>query len=204
VLSGQQRLDFKKESSVKLLVERLSTTPRELSSEGDAGWWGGVVREAVEGEPTLAGVLAFDLRAQKMGENLYLEGEVRGTFECACSRCLARYRHPLREPFRIVLEPASGRVPSEPEGADTLARTGVFLSDELDTGWYNGPEIDLTHYLQEVVALGLPVQPLCRKECRGLCPQCGVDRNTEACDCREASSNSPFAVLRGLVTERGD
>jgi hypothetical protein len=67
VLSGQQRLDFKKESSVKLLVERLSTTPRELSSEGDAGWWGGVVREAVGGEPTRAGGGAIDQRAPKIG-----------------------------------------------------------------------------------------------------------------------------------------
>ncbi len=189
---------------MKVLVERLSTTPKELSSQGGAEWWRGVVREDTEGAPTIDGVLAFDLRAQKMGEDLYLEGEARGTFECACSRCLARYRHALREPFRIVLEPASGRVPSDPEGADALARTGVFLGDELDTGWYNGPEIDLTRYLQEVVALGIPVQPLCREECRGLCPQCGVDRNTEACDCREASSNSPFAALRSLVTERGD
>lgn len=189
---------------MKVIVDRLSTTPKELSSEGDARWWSGVAREDAPGEPTLVGVLTFELRAQKMGDDLYLEGEARGEFECACSRCLARYRHALREPFRIVLEPASGRVPSDPEGADALARTGVFLGDELDTGWYDGPEIDLTQYLQEVVALGLPVQPLCREDCRGLCPHCGVDRNTETCDCRDASSDSPFAVLRGLVTERGD
>jgi uncharacterized protein len=189
---------------LKLIVDRLSTTPRALSFEGDARWWSEVVRQGVEGEPELEGVLTFALTAQKMGEDLYLEGEARGTFSCACSRCLARYRHALRESFRIVLEPASGRVPSDPEGAETLAATGVFLGDELDAGWYNGPEIDLTRYLQEVVALGLPVQPLCREECRGLCPQCGVDRNSEACDCREASSSSPFAALRSLVTERGD
>lgn len=189
---------------MKVIVDRLSTTPVEFSYEGDVGWWSGVVREDAPGDPTLDGVLAFDLRIHKMGEHLYLEGEARGAFEFACSRCLARYRHALREPFRIVLEPASGRVPSDPEGADALARTGVFLGDELDSGWYNGPEIDLTRYLQEIVALGLPVQPLCREECRGLCPQCGADRNTETCDCHEASSDSPFAVLRGWVTERGD
>lgn len=189
---------------MKLLVDRLSTTPKEFVFEGDAAWWGGMAREDAESEPVLQGALRFELHVHKMGEDLYVEGEARGTFECACSRCLARYRHALREPFRIVLEPASGRVPTDPEGAESLAHDGVFLGDELDAGWYNGPQIDLTRYLREVVALGLPVQPLCREDCRGLCPQCGVDRNKESCDCREASASSPFAALRGLVTQRGD
>jgi uncharacterized protein len=201
---GFETAGFKKETPLKLLVDRLTTTPEEFDFEGDARWWAAVVHDEAEGEPALEGVLRFHLKAQKMGEDIYVEGEASGTFVCACSRCLARYRHALREPFRIVLEPAAGRVPSDPEGAEALARSGVFLGDELDAGWYNGPEIDLTRYLQEVVALGLPVQPLCREECRGLCPQCGVDRNTETCDCREASSSSPFAALRSLVTERGD
>ena len=190
---------------MKVLVDRLSTTPRELTFHGDAAWWGEVApRGGDSEEPELEGELEFRLRIQKLGDDLYLEGEARGAFRSACSRCLARYGHALREPIRIVLEPASGRVPSDPEGADALARTGVYLGDELDAGWYSGSEIDLTRYLQEVVALGLPVQPLCREECRGLCPQCGVDRNVDTCDCREARSSSPFAALRSLVTDRGD
>jgi uncharacterized protein len=191
-------------SQMKLLVERLSTTPTELAFDADAAWWEAVAREPDALEPQLCGEAHFALSAQKLGEELYLEGQARAEFECTCSRCLVRYRHALREPFRIVLEPAAERVPSDPEGADALARFGLWLGDELDAGWYRGTEIDLTGFLQEVMVLALPVQPLCRADCRGLCPQCGTDRNTGRCDCREMRSDSPFAVLRGVVTERGD
>ncbi len=188
---------------MKVLVDRLDPTPDRFSWEGDAGWWAQVARAPDELEPQLEGSLAFEVAIQLLGEDIYVEGEARGEFSCGCSRCLTRYRHALREPFRIVLEPAAGRVPSDPEGAAGLAQTGVWLGDELDAGWYDGSEIDLTRYLQEVVALGLPVQPLCREDCRGLCPQCGIDRNTTTCSCEEARASSPFAVLKGL-TNRGD
>ena len=191
-------------SPMKLLVERLSTTSTALAFDADAAWWEAVSREPDAVEPQLHGDAHFTLSAQKLGEDLYLEGEARAEFECTCSRCLVRYRQALREPFRIVLEPAAERVPSDPEGADALARSGLWLGDELDAGWYRGAEIDLTGFLQEVMVLALPVQPLCRADCRGLCPQCGTDRNTESCDCEQMRPDSHFAVLRGVVTERGD
>jgi uncharacterized protein len=187
-----------------VLVDRLSTTPEAHRFEGDAAWWADVAREVDALEPRLLARVVFALEAHKMGEDVYLEGVAEAAFECGCSRCLARYRQPLREPFCVVLEPAGSRVPSEPEAVEALARDGICLGDELDAGWYRGSEIDLTRYLQEVVALALPVQPLCREECRGLCPHCGADRNVETCDCAEPSSSSPFTVLRRLRVERGD
>jgi uncharacterized protein len=136
-----------------------------------------------------------------MGADLYLEGSVAGTLELACSRCLGRYRQPVREPFRLVLEPAGDRVPADPEGAAALARDGVFLADELESGWFRGGELDLGPYTLELIALVMPVQPVCREDCRGLCPRCGVDRNQDSCDCAEARPGSPFAVLQRLRDE---
>lgn len=192
-------------AGMRLNLDRLTTTPRAEEYEGDAAWWSGIARPGSDPlEPRLLGPARFRLRAHKMGDDVFLEGTAEADFEFGCSRCLARYRERLREPFRIVLEPAGGRVPPEPEGVEALSREGVWLGEELDAGWYRGGEIDLTRYLQEVVALALPVQPLCREDCRGLCPRCGVDRNRESCSCAEASPGSPFAVLRRLGTERGD
>jgi uncharacterized protein len=195
---------FKSFLVMKLPVERLTTTPRELGFQGDAAFWAELGERDDELAPRLLRDVHIQLRAHKMGEDVYLEGEAETELECGCSRCLARYRLALREPFRIVLEPASGRVPADPEAAKALARDGVCLGDELDAGWYRGSEIDLRHYLREVVALALPVQPLCREDCRGLCPHCGADRNVETCSCAKASPDSPFAVLRKLQVERGD
>jgi len=138
------------------------------------------------------------VRGQRLGADLYLEGELTGSLELACSRCLTRYRGPIRERFRLVLEPAGDRVPADPEGAAALAQDGLYLADELESGWFRGPEIQLDRFVGELLSLSVPVQPLCRDDCRGLCPRCGADRNLESCSCAEARPASPFAVLSSL------
>lgn len=193
---------------MKINLDRLSAEPQAEHFEADAGWWrehglGAAPESGPEGA-ALRGPLCFDLEVHLMGEDIYLAGTATGSCELGCSRCLARYRHALQEPFRIVLEPAGDRVPGDPEGAESLAREGLYLGDELESGWYRGHEIDLTRLFREVIALALPVQPLCREDCRGLCPRCGIDRNSESCDCAGETRSSPFAVLEALRVEKGD
>jgi uncharacterized protein len=184
---------------MKILVDRLTATPVALVFPVSPQWlaqhYGGDGTAPLEG---LAEDATFEVRAHKLGAEVYLEGEVRGTLDLACSRCLTRYRGPIRERFRLVLEPAGDRVPADPEGAAALAHEGLYLADELESGWFRGPEIHLDRFVGEILALAVPVQPLCREDCRGLCPRCGVDRNRESCGCVEERPASPFAVLAAL------
>ncbi len=189
---------------MKIVVARITSTPTELCFEGNPAWWRRCESSRGGAEAHPLGPVVFRLQAHEMGDDLHLEGSATGTFECVCSRCVARYRHSLRESFRIVLEPAGDRVPTDPEGVASLAADGLCLGDEFELGWYRGAEIDLSRYFQELVALALPLQPLCREDCRGLCPRCGVDRNVEECSCEGVSPNSPFAVLRALRADRGE
>jgi len=189
---------------MKLLVDRIGEEPSDYAFEPDPAWW----EEASGAIPELARAdrssFALRFRAHRMADDLYLEGEVAGCVELECVRCLTRYFHALREDFRLVLEPVGDRVPTEPAEAAALARDGLALGDELESGWFRGPEIDLGGYLREVVALALPVQPLCREDCKGLCPRCGADRNREACGCEETKPSSPFAVLAALRGGRSE
>lgn len=183
---------------MKLRVDRIKETPGRHEFAGDAAW----NAAAMEALPELAGAQArpieVSLRAYRVGGDLLLEGELRCVAELECARCLKRYRHPLVESFRLVLEPVRARVPPDPEAVRTLAAAGMCLGEELEFGWFQGHEIDLTPFLLEVVALALPVQPVCKTECRGLCPRCGIDRNEASCDCVSPRDVSPFAVLERL------
>jgi uncharacterized protein len=58
--------------------------------------------------------------------------------------------------------------------------------------------IDLTGPAQDEVALALPVAPLCKKDCKGLCPTCGTDLNSAPCEGHGDDSDSPFASLKDL------
>lgn len=188
---------------MKLSVDRLTETPKDIRLAPEVGWW----RELHAALPELPEVpgdsFRFELRAHRMGQDLLLEGRVTGELELACGRCLSRYRHALREDFRLVLEPAGGRVPTDPEGVECLAREGIWLGEDLDSGWFQGHELDLGTCIREVIALALPVQPVCREDCRGLCPRCGADRNEEECGCGPERRHSPFAVLEAVKRRSG-
>jgi uncharacterized protein len=58
--------------------------------------------------------------------------------------------------------------------------------------------------VREVIVLDAPMSPLCRDECQGLCPECGVDRNVESCACVAAVADSPWIALdqlKGLLDD---
>lgn len=183
---------------MKLLIDRLSETPQDLQFEAEPELWARLRDDVPELAPDRRGDFRVQLTAYRAGSEIILQGTLAATLELECGRCLARYRPALREAFRLVLEPAGDRAPADPEAAGALARDGLCLGDELETGWVQGPEADLRAFVTEVVQLALPVQPLCREDCRGLCPRCGVDRNVESCSCDETGPRSPFAVLESL------
>ncbi len=191
---------------MKLEVERLTAEPWPFAYEEGGPWWCARMPRATVSLPRDV-VEPFQVTgaAYRGGdsEEIILEGRITGAFELECARCLARYRHSLREPFRFVLEPAGLRAPAEPEAAKALVRDGMCIADEVELGWYRGSEIQLDAVCLELIALALPVKPLCREECAGLCSRCGADRNVTPCGCSEVAPNSPFSVLAALRGERG-
>ena len=56
--------------------------------------------------------------------------------------------------------------------------------DDLTTAFYENDEIDLGQLMQEQFYLALPMKPLCRDDCKGLCPECGTNLNRGTCDCK--------------------
>jgi uncharacterized protein len=189
-------------SDFKLLVERIREKPESHRFVASAGWWRGrstaPERDTVEVEAPFV----FDLTAVRVGEDLLLEGTLSGEVLFECSRCAKRYPHALRDEFRLLLEPADkrgqAREPEDQEGARGLAENGLCLGEDLEAGWYRGAVIRLDDYLGEVIALAMPLQPLCRDDCPGICPHCGADRSETPCSCVDERIESPFAVLAKL------
>ncbi|MBI4887452.1 MAG: DUF177 domain-containing protein [Acidobacteria bacterium] len=135
--------------------------------------------------------LAFDIHKDK--DRFRLVGTVAAELELTCGRCLEPYRLPVSAPFDLrYLPPAAAAAGEEHELAD----------GDLETSYYRDDQIDLGELLREQFYLALPMKPLCRDECRGLCPQCGTNLNTSPCDCAPVWSDPRLAVLRTLTTDR--
>lgn len=187
---------------MKLLVDRLTATPARFDFEASPEWWQEQVIDGRDLDCAVDEPFRIRVDAYVVGEDVLLAGHLAGSMEVECGRCLQRYRHRLSEDFRLLLEPAGGREPADPECARALARDGMSLGDDLGVGWYQGSEIVLDAFFTELISLALPLQPLCKEDCKGLCPQCGVDRNRERCGCaEEVKPPSPFAVLAALRKE---
>jgi uncharacterized protein len=84
------------------------------------------------------------------------------------------------------------------EDAETEAEEGVEVgAEDLDVFAYDGEKVDLEPLFREQFVLAIPFAPLCSETCKGLCPQCGIDRNLETCAC-EAPIDPRLAALKGL------
>ena len=95
-----------------------------------------------------------------------------------------------------MLEPLGGQAP-DPEGERGLAENGVCLGEDLEVGSYRGAVVGLDDFFGEVIALAMPLQPLCDEDCPGLCAHCGAAQDA-GCDCEDEKIESPFSALAGL------
>ena len=82
---------------------------------------------------------------------------------------------------------------------DVLDQKEVELKlEEIGLLYFRGEEISLQQGIQEQVLMAFPLQPLCDKDCKGLCPQCGSDLNHNECGCERKSGSNKFAALKNL------
>ncbi len=132
--------------------------------------------------------LSFDVDRQEPGR-FRVAGQVTGEIELACSRCLEPFRMPIASDFDLRYVPRTENIG---EGEREVEE------DDLATAFYDAEQIDLSHLIMEQFQLAVPMKPLCKDACRGLCPQCGTNLNTGSCDCNPAWEDPRLAALRAL------
>ncbi len=125
----------------------------------------------------------------RVAEQIYLEGEVRGSLAVPCSRCLETVNTDFVAEVRAVYLPPT---------ADVTSEADLEGGEDLDFYQHNGSTLDLHSLVYDQVVLAFPVQPLCREDCAGLCQVCGGNRNEEPCSCRVEGEDPRLAVLKQL------
>jgi uncharacterized protein len=134
--------------------------------------------------------VSADLR--KDAQKVRLVGRVTTTLELDCSRCLEAFTVPIDAKFDVLFLPA---------GANTGDGEQEVAEEDLGVSFYKDDTIDLGEVLREQFYLALPMKPLCREDCRGLCPVCGRNRNRETCDCQTEWVDPRLDALRQLKKE---
>ncbi len=129
------------------------------------------------------------------GSHVFAAGQFDGHLTVACSRCVGPVRLEVHDKLRVTFMPP-GEMPQE--DADEAAEEGAEVREEdLDVFAFDGESVDLEPLLREQFVLAVPFAPLCSEDCKGLCPQCGIDLNTGTCSC-EKPIDPRLAALKGL------
>ena len=131
--------------------------------------------------------LAFDIEKDKA--HFRLVGQVATSLELSCSRCL--------EPYTMAISP-SFDLRYQPRSTNTGEGEREIEEDDLSTAFYENDAIDLGQLMREQFYLALPMKPLCREDCRGLCSICGTNLNRGTCTCQRAWEDPRLAVLKTL------
>jgi DUF177 domain-containing protein len=136
-------------------------------------------------------VAPVEVRAEirKDGRKFRLVGQVTTAIEVPCSRCLEPFTIPVASAFDLLFLPATAQT-HDPE-----RETG---EEDVGVSFYEDAEIDLGDVIREQVYLALPMKPLCREDCRGLCPVCGINRNVGTCACRSEWVDPRLEALKKL------
>ena len=140
----------------------------------------------------VADTVTLDLDVHKDGAKVRVVGRLAATLALECSRCLEPFHWVVGVDVDVLYLPASDNARD--------AEVQVEESD-LGTAYYRDEQIDLRQLMHEQFQLALPMKPLCRDDCQGLCAVCGGNRNTVACRCVESWTDPRLAVLKGLLRE---
>jgi len=122
-------------------------------------------------------------------DDIRLIGKLNGRVEVSCARCLEPAEIPISRSFDLLYRPLSSE-----KGSEEVA----IQEAETEIGYYAGDGMDLEDSLREQILLAVPIKTLCRYDCKGLCPSCGVNRNEQLCDCDQNKRDPRWAALAEL------
>jgi len=123
------------------------------------------------------------------GGEVRIQGRYTVTMESECDRCLGRAHFPLDSAFDLFYRPATAV-----NGGDEVE----IDEGEAEIGFYEDGGMELGEILIEQILLALPMQRVCSEACKGICPQCGMNRNEGECSCRRETADDRWGALRNL------
>ena len=154
---------------------------------------------------------------QKQG--VLFRGIICGRVALPCDRCTDDSKVPIKHEFdsfesypsdsllasgKTIARATAGRNELEHHDNENNAAVLDHVDEAVIRSAANGRgiEINPAALAWEEFSLALPVKPLCRNDCKGLCPSCGSNKNTEPCSCKKEQGDVRLAALRELTIKK--
>src|ERR1700758_4313176 len=125
----------------------------------------------------------------KVVQDIRLKGKLDTSLEVPCARCLEPVVYEVGRSFDLLYRPL---------GTDAGHEELSVTDAEAEIGYYQGKGLMLEDVLREQVLLAVPLKVICREDCKGLCPSCGKNRNSESCSCAQPHEDPRWAALKEI------
>jgi|SRR5215211_2698545 len=126
------------------------------------------------------------------GAEVFVNGHLETRAQVECDRCLQLVDLPVNADFALEYITAPDYESTE---------VAELTDEELSVAVFDGEAIDVDEIVKEQVLLAVPTRMLCREDCKGICPECGSDRNSGECTCVTDDIDPRWAALKNLKTE---
>ncbi|MBI5543582.1 MAG: DUF177 domain-containing protein [Deltaproteobacteria bacterium] len=146
-----------------------------------------------------AGAARLKARFDRVGDKILLRGDVAVSVKGACKRCLidVTIEVPVHFELNLVARKPEGSEREELEGGEVV-QDADSIAESADEESYDGRQIDLGAIVREQILLALPMDGLCREDCKGLCSVCGQDLNVKECGCQRKVADPRWAALKDI------
>jgi uncharacterized protein len=177
--------------SLKIQVSLIPEEGRQLQYTLEGDWYREYLQKSGGIDFHIHPALV-DAEIHKILDTVTLDIRVETALDLECGRCLEPYTLPVKSSFRYTLVPLRDQETQKEE-----------LSDEdVSFSHYQNDLIDLNVLVYEQILLQVPMKPLCREDCPGLCPQCGVSLNAATCQCRPGAVDSRLEALKNFKVKK--
>ncbi len=144
----------------------------------------------VDERVSLTAPAAVNGKIRLSGIQVFVSGHVETRAQVECDRCLKPVELPVSTDFTLEYISDSDYETSQ---------AAELTEAEMSVSVFDGQAIDVDEIVKEQILLTVPTRMLCREDCRGICPECGADRDTGECNCVTNDIDPRWAALKNLT-----
>ncbi|MFH1825586.1 MAG: DUF177 domain-containing protein [Candidatus Firestonebacteria bacterium] len=118
-------------------------------------------------------LISSDIEINKIGEKFIVKGKIKTVILLECSRCLEKFKYNIYSNFKLIY------------AKDEISKYGAVNKEEMDEITFTGDILDVDDDVKQTIILEIPMKPVCKEDCKGLCCYCGQNINSEKCGCKK-------------------
>jgi len=132
------------------------------------------------------------VRLMRTDKGVLTKADLDSTASCTCSRCLGACLQPIHIRLEEEFFPTIH--------VDTGLKMDLSQVDEEDFLIDRNHILDMTEAIRQYAIVAMPMKPLCREECAGLCPSCGANLNEQSCRCSKSQRDPSWGPLSEILS----